>query len=250
MTTHVAVTAAGTPVRARSRNEGASLWQYLKVALSVALFILMLGLAALAIVVPAVTGSTPRTVLTSSMEPTYPPGTLVIVRPISPDDVRIGDPITYQLESGKADVVTHRVIGIMTNTEGERRFTLQGDNNSVPDDPVRDEQIQGKVWYALPLLGWVNTWINGDGRSWIAPVAAVALFGYATLMVVSGLRDKAKRRRMANDLGTDDPGIPKASGRRRMGVPTEPLTGDRLAYPEGMTPSGTRPRVQKKNRVA
>jgi signal peptidase len=209
--------ADGTP-RRRNRNDGAGLGQYLKVSLSVALFILMLGLAALAIVIPAVTGSTPRTVLTSSMEPTYPPGTLVIVRPIAADDVRIGDPITYQLASGKADVVTHRVIGITTNSDGERRFTLQGDNNSVPDDPVRDEQIQGKVWYALPLLGWVNTWINGDGRAWIAPVAAVVLFGYAAGMIASGIRDRAKKRRTAAGPGA---GVPKASGRRRMGVPTD-----------------------------
>jgi signal peptidase len=210
--------AEGEPVNSRSRNQGASLWQYLKVALSVALFVLMLGLAALAIVVPAVTGSTPRTVLTSSMEPTYPPGTLVIVRPIAPDDVRIGDPITYQIESGKGDVVTHRVIGITTNTDGDRRFTLQGDNNSVADDPVRDEQIQGKVWYALPLLGWVNTWINGDGRSWIAPVAAVVLFGYAAWMIISGFRDKAKKRASA---GSDAQDAPKSTGRRRMGTPTD-----------------------------
>lgn len=219
MTAH-ALTATAKGDSVRSRSEGAGLGQYLKVALSVALFILMLGLAALAIVVPAVTGSTPRTVLTSSMEPTYPPGTLVIVRPISPDDVRIGDPITYQLESGKADVVTHRVIGITTNSEGDRRFTLQGDNNSLPDDPVRDEQIQGRVWYALPLLGWVNTWINGEGRAWIAPVAAVVLFGYAALMIVSGVREKAKKRGAAREAGSGDEAT-RASGRRRMGVPTD-----------------------------
>jgi signal peptidase len=135
----------------------------------------------------------------------------VIVRPITPDDVRIGDPITYQIESGKADVVTHRVIAIQTDSDGGRRFILQGDNNSVPDDPVRDEQIQGKVWYALPLLGWVNTWVNGEGRSWIAPVAAVVLFGYAAWMILSGVRDKAKRSRSAS----------RPSGRRRAGTPID-----------------------------
>jgi signal peptidase len=216
-----ALTATAEGERVSSRTEGASLWQYLKVALSVSLFILMLGLAALAIVVPAITGSTPRTVLTSSMEPTYPPGTLVIVRPITPDEVRIGDPITYQLESGKADVVTHRVIGITTDSDGDRRFLLQGDNNSLPDDPVRDEQIQGRVWYALPLLGWVNTWINGDGRAWIAPVAAVALFGYAAWMIVSGIHDKAKKKRQTA-VAAGDEGERRSSGRRRMGTPIDP----------------------------
>ena len=49
--------------------------------------------------------------LTSSMEPGLPPGTLVIVKPIDPVDVRIGTVITYQLESGKPTVVTHRDCG-------------------------------------------------------------------------------------------------------------------------------------------
>ncbi|MFT4285936.1 MAG: signal peptidase I, partial [Protaetiibacter sp.] len=201
---------------ARTRPaEGASIWQYLKVSLSVAVFLLMLGLATLAIILPAMTRSVPMTVLTNSMEPSYPPGTLVIVQPIAPDDVRIGDAVTYQLRSGEPEVVTHRVISIVTDGFGERRFIFKGDNNSEPDDPVIDAQIQGRVWYSLPYLGWVNTWINGGDRSWIAPAVAGALFLYAAWMIISGMRDRMRRKAASGADGT------KASGRRRAGVPVE-----------------------------
>lgn len=188
-------------------RKSASLWQYLKVSVSVALFVLMLGLAVVAVGLPLATNSVPMTVLTSSMEPNYPPGTLIVVKPVEPSDVRIGDVLTYQLRSGEPEVITHRVISISTNTAGERSFVLQGDNNSAADDPIKDVQIRGKLWYSLPLLGWVNTWVNGENRSWIAPVAAGVLFLYAGWMVVGGIRDRNRKK------------SGKPSGRRRAGTP-------------------------------
>src|SRR5690606_40882381 len=77
---------------------------------------------AVAVVVPRIAGATPYTILTSSMEPTYPPGTLVVVRPTPIDRIGIGSVITFQRESGKAAVVTHRVVSIGQAADGERRF--------------------------------------------------------------------------------------------------------------------------------
>ena len=65
---------------------------------------------ALAVVVPRLGGATPYTVLTGSMRPGMPPGTLVVVRPIEPDQIATGMVVTYQLRSGDPTVVTHRVL--------------------------------------------------------------------------------------------------------------------------------------------
>ena len=43
-----------------------------------------MAVLALTIVIPRLTGSTPYTVLTGSMVPTYPPGTLIVVKPEDP----------------------------------------------------------------------------------------------------------------------------------------------------------------------
>ena len=69
--------------RRLTREHG--LLYYIGVGLSFGLLAFVLLLASLVVVVPAVSGSTPYTILTSSMEPGLPPGTLVIVKPIEPD---------------------------------------------------------------------------------------------------------------------------------------------------------------------
>ena len=64
---------------------------YLGVGVSVGLLAFVVLIAVLVVVVPMVTGSRPLTVLTGSMEPAYPPGTLVIVKPTPVEDIRLGD---------------------------------------------------------------------------------------------------------------------------------------------------------------
>ena len=52
-----------------------SLWYYVGLGLSWGVLGLVVGLAAILVLVPAAAGATPLTVLTSSMEPHLPPGT-------------------------------------------------------------------------------------------------------------------------------------------------------------------------------
>ena len=187
---------------ARAAREAAarrekSAWQYLLTGISMGLLLIVIAVAAAVIVVPMATGSTPRTVLTSSMVPVYPPGTLVIDRPVNPEDVRIGDVVTYQLASGQDLFVTHRVISISRSTSGETTFITKGDNNGSPDpDPVTAVQLQagGRVWYAIPWIGWLNNAVGGSGKSWLVIGAAVLLFGYAGWQFLSGLLDRKPRR--------------------------------------------------------
>ncbi len=182
---------AADPGEITEKRRG-GLWSAIGTGLSFGLLALVVLIAVLVIVVPAVINGRALTVLTSSMEPAYPPGTLVVVAPTAPDDIRIGDVLTYQLESGKPTLVTHRVIEIGTNTaDGTRTFTTKGDNNDIPDaDPVMEVQVVGTVLYAIPYLGYVNTAVNGDLRALIVPVIVGGLLVYAVWMVVSSFRDK------------------------------------------------------------
>lgn len=179
--------------RRMQKNRG--LGYYVGLGLSAGLLGLLLLVGALVIVIPAIAGATPMTILTQSMEPTYPPGTLVIVQPIETEKIRIGDAITYQLESGKPEVVTHRVIAISTS-EGEKSFTTKGDNNAVADPkPVLPVQVRGHVWYSVPYIGYLNMLVNGDARGWVIPVIAVGLFAYAGYMFASGVSSSIRRKR-------------------------------------------------------
>jgi len=156
-------------------------------ALSAAALLLAVGVALATVVVPRLMGASPYTVLTGSMRPTWEPGTLVIVDPVDPAAVEVGDVITFQLEPGVPDVVTHRVVGINV-TGDDRSFVTQGDANGSPDaEPVLPEQVRGRVAYAVPWMGHVNSAINSDTRSDLVVLGAVVLIGYGAWQLGSGM---------------------------------------------------------------
>lgn len=172
-----------------------SLGSLILLGLSAGLFALIMTIGVVAVGIPAVTGSTPMTILTGSMAPSYPAGTLVIVRPTPVEEIRLGDALTYQLRSGEPELVTHRVVAI-GSANGEKRFTTQGDANAIADpNPVREVQIRGTVWYSIPYLGWVNTLVNGEQRDIVVTVIALTLFGYAGYSIARGAAATARRRR-------------------------------------------------------
>ncbi len=165
----------------------------------------VLGVVAVLIVtvlVPRVAGGTPYTVLTSSMTPGMPPGTLVVVKPVDPRELGVGTVITYQLESGEAAVVTHRVVAVENAINGEQTFITQGDANDVSDpEPVLPVQIRGQRWYSVPYLGHVNKLLTGSQRQVAVYVATSLLLAYAAFMFTSSVRERRRSGRTVNDEG-------------------------------------------------
>ena len=155
--------------------------------------VLLAALAALAlvVVVPRLAGATPYTVLTGSMKPGMAPGTLIVVKPVPPEEIGVGTVITYQLESEQPTVVTHRVVSQGIDDEGEPVFQAQGDANTVPDRAwVRPVQIRGEEWYAVPYLGYVSNLLTGKERRMGIYLVAALLFGYAIVLLGSGRRER------------------------------------------------------------
>ncbi len=149
---------------------------------------------------PRVAGGTPYAVLSGSMRPDLPPGTLVVVRPTPIDEIAIGDVITYQLESGKRTVVTHRVVGIGIDVGGARVLQTQGDANEKLDPkPVREVQIKGQLWYSVPQLGRLHQLLTGQERQWAVYALTVLLMGYAAMAWGGALRDRTRRREERDD---------------------------------------------------
>lgn len=156
-----------------------------------ALLVLLVGIGLAVSVVPAATGSMTLTVLSSSMEPALPAGTLIVVRPVQSADIVPGNVLTYQLKSGEPTLVTHRVTQRMLLADGSPVFITQGDANSQPDlQPVRQVQVKGVVWYAIPYLGWVATLLTGDLRAVVVSVLVGALLLYAVWMFGLAARDR------------------------------------------------------------
>lgn len=162
----------------------------------VLLLIMALG-ALVMIVVPMVTGSQTYTVLTSSMAPKYAPGTFMVVKPIAFAELRVGDIITYQIESGKPGAISHRIISIVASQSGARVLTTKGDNNSLADStPVQEVQVKGKLFYAVPYVGLIANAVGQD-RDVILPVIAVGFIGFGAVSILRGALDKKRSGRNA-----------------------------------------------------
>lgn len=83
-------------------------------------------------------------VLSGSMEPALQVNDVVIVR--EAPEYRVGDVVVYQAHS----LIIHRIIQI----DGDTVIT-QGDANNIQDDPIRVDQIKGRMASRIPFLGLV-----------------------------------------------------------------------------------------------
>jgi len=165
-----------------------------------ALLAVVAGGAFLVVVLPRATHGSAMTVLTGSMTPTIPVGSVVLVRPVDPGTLRVGDVATYQPKAGKAEFITHRVLKIDSSTT-PTTFTFKGDANRGADiAPVSAEQIRGKVWFHVPYLGAIRDGLHGKGGFTL--VAMLLLVGYAISQLSSGLKE---RRRTPPTFSVDRP---------------------------------------------
>ncbi|MDQ3930588.1 MAG: signal peptidase I [Chloroflexota bacterium] len=94
------------------------------------------------------------TVLSGSMEPTLPVGSVIIAVPARAEELRTGDIITVANPQLHGMLVTHRITGIDETPQG-RAFTTKGDANQAPDSWL--VPAQGSGWryaFSVPYLGY------------------------------------------------------------------------------------------------
>jgi signal peptidase len=84
------------------------------------------------------------TVLTGSMRPTAPPGSMVVSTPQSAAAVRVGQVITFQAPIDGHPVVTHRVVEVVSGGT-HPVIRTKGDANAAPD-PWDARLGDGPVW--------------------------------------------------------------------------------------------------------
>ena len=100
-----------------------------------------------------------QTVLSGSMSPTYPVGSLLVTAQIDASDVRAGMPLVFEdpLEPGR--IVTHRVVGPVP--EDASAFRTRGDANAAMDPAaVPARLVRGKVLWSVSVLGTVLDWLK------------------------------------------------------------------------------------------
>lgn len=158
--------------------------------------VLLIGLLAVTAMLVAgvrLFGILPFTVISGSMEPAYPTGSLIYVKPVQAQEIRVGDPITFRLEGGQA-VATHRVISI---DEENGCFQTKGDANDAADgQPVYYNQLIGTPIFSIPALGYVASFIAAPPGLYIALAGAVIII---VLTLLPGMYRAAQKRDEADD---------------------------------------------------
>ena len=100
-----------------------------------------------------------QAVLSGSMAPTYPAGSLLVVGPVDASEVRPGMAIVFEDPDAPRRLVTHRVVGIAPGPA--LQFATQGDANATPDpSAVPARMIRGRVLWHINGLGNVLPWLE------------------------------------------------------------------------------------------
>ena len=110
---------------------------------------------------PQVLGVTPLVVLSGSMHGDAPDhiesGDLIFVVPVDPQDLEVGDVITFIVNEDLV-VGTHRVVRVDAENQ---RFYTKGDANDIEDqNPVHFNNVIGVPQFSIPKLGYVSDFVQ------------------------------------------------------------------------------------------
>ncbi len=171
------------------------LWNAVTTVLVAVLVLLAAALAGVRLV-----GLTPFVVLSGSMEPAYPTGSLIYVKKVPAESVRVGDPITFVLNEDLV-VATHRVVDIDRENQ---LFTTKGDANDAADGaPVHFNNLIGTPVFHIPRLGYLSDYLThppGMYMGWSVMAVLLLLLFTPELL---GLAERADQKAAAKKRGAE-----------------------------------------------
>ena len=163
---------------------------------------IMIGMVAIVAVVLVgfrVTGFRTFTVMSGSMEPEYPVGALIYVKPVDYKALKVGDVISYVANDDKT-VVTHRIVEVETDLSDSStlRFKTKGDANKSADSKlVHYKNVLGSPIIVIPLIGYFAHNIQQPPGIYIALVVGTLLLAWTFLPGTLEERRKTARKSIA-----------------------------------------------------
>ncbi len=120
--------------------------------LSTLLLIIMVAIAG-ALLVPYLFGYQPLAVLSGSMEPEYHVGSVIYVKEVAPEDLKVGDAITFRLSEDT--YATHSLVSIDMD---KQEFVTKGIANENDDGARGFDTLVGKASqkFSIPFLGYIS----------------------------------------------------------------------------------------------
>lgn len=140
-------------------------------------------------------------VLTGSMEPTYPTGSLIYVKAVDAHDLRVNDVITFSISPNV--IATHRIVEIVPDEKYPTilRYRTKGDaNRDVDASLVSANSIIGKAMFAIPLLGYLASYIQESPGIYVAIIVCGLMIAFVFYTdSLDGKQQKSKQE--SSNLG-------------------------------------------------
>ncbi len=149
--------------------------------------------------IPDIMGYRLYVVQSGSMEPDIQTGSLVISKRVSPENLVIGDVVTFKSKDDSTTLVTHRIEQI-SKENGELSFITKGDANDVIDlEPVKSENIIARVQYDIPYLGYMTEFIKTkQGMLLVVIIPAIALLLIEIFKLIGYASELDKQKKAQN----------------------------------------------------
>ncbi|TCK45400.1 signal peptidase [Leucobacter luti] len=157
------------------------------------------AVCALAVAASLVFGVSALNVISGSMAPGIPTGSMVFAKNVPALEIRRGDIVTVERRSSGNDIdglVTHRVVEVLlpeersgdaadentphdTLSESGRRLVLKGDANALPDSDPYVVEAASRYLFHVPFLGNVSLFLQTPfGLSILLVCAALLAFTF------------------------------------------------------------------------
>jgi signal peptidase len=157
-----------------------------KEVISVLIVIALLSPILICVVAPFFVGGFFSVIMSGSMEPAIPVGSIVVVKKVNPEDVKVGDVIAFEMGESRT---MHRVVEKVFEN-GSFHFRTKGDANE-DSDPwiVKPEDVSGALMLTIPYYGYL-LYFAGTPMGF-----ALFILVPAIILIANEVRDILKRRK-------------------------------------------------------
>jgi signal peptidase len=116
----------------------------------------VLVLVIIASVICRVTNHHLEQVVTGSMVPAVPVGSMVLSEQVGVSSLHVGDILVFPKPTNTSEVIVHRIVQVAAGRDGAVQLRTKGDANSAVDPWILEQGAHGlanRAVYVLPSLG-------------------------------------------------------------------------------------------------
>ncbi len=197
-------------------------------------------LATLAALVPTVAfaamlagGLSANVMVTGSMEPKVPVGSLLVYEKVAPEALRRGDVVSFAKPNGDGAVTTHRIVDIGSR-DGNPVFRTKGDDNAIVDPWLIHYETGQKPRRLAHVVPYVGRAMTAAQHPLVRTSLLILVLGW---LYVSFLRALA-RGRIRPTAAARPSVLPRVAATAAGRSPTAGSAAPRLEMPPPSTVSG------------